>query len=298
MITLLGTNAHAAPCCGGASSLPSLITGDDRAQLSSSVASGHVVGDAPSQGTPIFRTSEDTEESLTLALAGAYRVADRVQIGAELPMIRRVRRTERLSAESSGVGDIRLDGAYEFLPEWTYSEWKPHGFVFSQITLPTSPSAYDSNKPFMIDSRGRGFLTTAIGVVLLKNISIWDLMLSTEIHKSYSRSVQDIDGANLEVDPSLGGSALLGLGYSPGGGNWRIGTSISPVYEGPITSTGETQTVSTSQLLWNTTISVGYAVSSDLSSGLSYSDQTLFGPAQNVTLSRTVSFNLQKRWEL
>src|SRR6266481_3321355 len=86
---------NAAPCCGGSASVPSLITGDDIAQASASLSQSSVIGDAPAEGLPIFRSSQNSEQSQVLKLEGAYRVpeflTDRLQIGTILPLVRRTR---------------------------------------------------------------------------------------------------------------------------------------------------------------------------------------------------------------
>jgi len=298
ILGLLSKSALAAPCCGGASALPSLITGDDQAQMSFASSAGGVVSDVSPQGVPTVRVAGDSETIQTMTLGGAYRVLDRFQMGAEIPLISRERSTSAISAQAAGLGDVRLDTAYEFLPEWSYSTWRPHGLVFFQMNLPTGPSIYDASSPYLLDARGRGFFSTALGLVFVKGIGNFDFLLSGEIHRSFPRTMDNGDGTTTELIPSYGASGVAGVGYTPGSGSWRIGVNLSPVFEGPIEAQGEINSVSDNQLVWNTCLALGYSISSDLSAVLVYTDQTLLGPSQNVSLSRTVAVNLQKRWEL
>ncbi len=295
---VIGRSALSAPCCGGSSAIPTLITGDDRAQFQVSVSHGSIIGDAPSSGLPVFRSPNDSESLNVLNLAGAYRLFDRAQIGVGIPLISRSLENPETSASSSGTGDLLFDFAYEIIPDFTYSEWRPKGFAFVQLTTPTGPSTYDSSAPYQIDTRGRGFYTLGIGMAFLKTISDFDLTLTFEGHRSFSRTVTSPSGAALDLIPSFGGSLMAGLGWSPGGGSFRIGTSLSPIYEGRIETLGAIQSISDSQIAWNTSLQAGYLLNDEWSTGLNYTDQTLMGPAQNVSLSRSIALSLQHRWPL
>lgn len=291
--------ASAAPCCGGASALPQLITGDDRAQVSASLSHGNVIGDAPPQGIPVFRAASDSERVQILRFDAAYLVEERLQVGMGLPIVRRSRNfSEKDGSSATGLGDLGASAAYEFLPQWTYSAWKPRGFVFTQITVPTGPSIYDASQSHLVDARGRGYWSAAAGVAFVKSWGNWDALASIEGHRSFSRTVSSSDGQSISLHPGWGASALLGGGFSPGGGDLRLGLSLSPVHEGAIDVEGGVTSRSEAQLVWNTSAQVGYLLSPEWSSSLAYTDQTLLGPARNVSLSRTVMLSLQHRWPL
>ena len=289
---------HAAPCCGGGSAIPALITGDDSAQLNASVSQASVIGDAPASGMPVFRSSNDSEITQAFKLDGAYRVSDRFQAGVVVPLIRRARTLTNDSASAYGFGDVTLAAAFEALPEWSYSAWKPHGFLFIQSTLPTSPSTYDAQAPFQIDARGRGFFQLGVGAAFLKGVGNWDFIASIEGHRSFARTFTAPGSGDVNLTPGWGTTGLLGVGYSPLAGAVRIGLGLSPVYEGPIQVRGEIASQSASQLVWNTTAQVGYLISPEWSAALTYTDQTLLGPARNVSLSRSVALSAQKRWAM
>jgi hypothetical protein len=298
LVLLLSPGARAAPCCGGGSAIPSLIAGDDRAQFQASVSHGSVIGDTNPGGVSVFRTSGDSEQTDIFRMDGAYRVLDRLQLAAGLPLMRRYRNVNASEAKASGLGDAQLSATYEILPEWSYSAWQPHGFLFVQTTLPTSPSTYDAVAPYQLDARGRGFLSFGVGGVLLKTISDWDFALSLETHRSLPRSVTAADGGALALTPGFGASVLGGAGYSPGGGALRLGLGLSPVWEQGIDAQGEMSSMSAAQLVWSLSASLSYALSSEWSAMAVYSDQTWVGPARNVSLSRTFQASLQKRWAL
>jgi hypothetical protein len=50
-------------------------------------------------------------------------------------------------------------------------------------------------------------------------------------------------------------------------------------------------------LVWDTSVEADYMTASNWTVTLSYVDETLLGPAVNIGLYRTLSLNLQYRWE-
>jgi hypothetical protein len=293
--------AYAAPCCGGSSAAPTILTGDDRAQFSASLAQSQIIGDVPAGGSAVYRADGDLEQAQTLRIEGAFLLSDRWQIGASVPYTRRSRSTPDLASASSGFGDLGLSGAYEILPEWEYSLWKPRGFLFVQTLIPTGGSIYESSfdatDPWGLDARGRGFYALGIGGVLLKGWGDWDAALVAEAHRSFARSFSTSDGA-LDLTPGWGGSASLAGGYSLTRLPVRFGLALSPAYEGSIAAVGSgIDSVSDSQLVWNASAQVGWMFGHDATLSAVYTDQTFFGPATNVSLSRTVALYFQKRWE-
>jgi hypothetical protein len=299
---LLASDARAASCCGVASAAPTLITGDDLGQVSVSVAQSQIVGDAPATGLPVFRANGDDEQAQTLRIEGAFLVADRWQLGASIPVTRRSRETARMNSSASGIGDIGLSAAYEILPEWDYSPWKPRGFVFTQLTIPTGGSAYDasltSSQPWGMDARGRGFYSGGAGALFVKSWSSWDALLIAETHRSFTKTFTD-PGTNepLKLTPGWGGSLGLGAGYSPGRLPIRFGLLVSPAHEGGTLAEGSIDSHSSSQLVWNTSLLAAWMPTRQSSVSAIYTDQTLVGPASNVALNRTFAVLLQKRWE-
>ncbi len=292
------TSALAAPCCGGSAALPAMITGDDRAQLQSTYSQGIVVGDAPSVGIPVFRAAGDDERSNTFRLEGAYRVFDRVQFGGGIPLVRRARSVNGTGSEAFGFGDVTVNAAYEVLPEWDYSSWRPKGFLFLQTTLPTGSSTYDSRSPLQLDARGRGFFSLGLGSAFLKTLGNWDFLLTVELHRSLGRTATDLDDTEMYLRPGFGGSIGLGAGYSPWGESLRLGVALAPQWEQGIRVEGAIRSQGSDQLVWNLSFQTSYLISDEWSVAGVYSDQTLLGPVQNVSLNRALALSVMKRWNL
>lgn len=289
----------AASCCGGGGGGVSLITGDFRSQMSITAGYSSVIGDVTDQGDAVFRHPKNQEYSQDLKLDYSYLISPFVQAGASIPFTKRTRKIGEQSEDSFGLGDVSAQIGYEYLPELTYSEWKPRGIGYFKVTLPTSPSIYNFDNKLATDARGRGFYTFGIGSLFLKQKGRFDFSLNTEVHQGLTRTFNNY-GQSTKITPSLGGSALVGFGFSPKTSSpWRLGFQLGPIYEGQKEMKTKVSSASTPyQLVWDSSVSLSYLVETALSLNLTYSDQTLFGPAHNTTLSRSVNASFQKRWSL
>lgn len=301
LIVLLVSCSHsviAAPCCSSSAAVPSVVSGDDEMQMTFTTARSTVIGDVSDEGRPVFRSADDSEISQTYRLDMARVFDDRYQGGVSLPVVDH--EVNRLSShhQSMRFGDIRLTGAYEAMPEWSYSSWKPKGFGFFQLTLPTGRSIYDSQEIGAVDSSGQGFYRFALGGLFTKNRGAWDFYFIPEVHYSFSRTFGNSDGGEVtRVAPGLGSSIAVGAGFSPHMGNLRIGFRLQPLFSQSKkidSSLGKSETAK--QEVWDTSLEAAYLLTEAWTVLSSYTDQTLLGPARNSTLSRTFSLGVQHRW--
>jgi hypothetical protein len=293
---VISVRAFGAPCCGGTANVPSLISGDDRMQVSTTLSSSNVVAEAPVGGGIRFRSDSDTEIAQTLRIDAALLLSDRIQSGITIPVIRRNRMRGSTEAGATGLGDIALSLGYEVLPDWSYSVWRPKGIIFLSANLPTGGSIYDSTQLYRIDSRGKGFFSLSAGALLLKSWGNWDVSLLAEGHRSFSRSISNEMGV-LTLTPGWGASGTLSVGYSPFSGAVRIGIGLSPSIEEPVTTEGLVVGEGEKQALWAASAQLSYMASDDLSMSLTYSDQTIIRASENAALNRTFAFLVQKRFE-
>ena len=117
-----------------------------------------------------------------------------------------------------------------------------------------------------------------------------------EINKGLNRKFAK---KSLRLQPGIGASALLSLGFSLSNNPWRWGISLSPQYEGPKTLIFSNKRFKTDyEFYWDATASGSYLYSRNTSFHFAITDQTILGPAHNTSLSRTFSLNVQKRWPL
>jgi len=276
--------------------VPSLISGDDRSQITATFSSANVVAESPVGGGIIYRSPSDNELAQTIRLDAATLLADRWQAGFTIPIVRRSRSRGANQVNAAGLGDVALSLSYEALPDWSYSAWRPKGILFLTGTLPTGGSIYDSTQLYRIDSRGRGFFGLGLGTLLLKSWGNWDASLMLEGHRAFSKSITNELGT-LGLNPGWGGSAMLSAGVSPWGGDFRLGGAVTASVEEAVATDGILSARGEPMSLWTTSAQLSYMASSELSLSLIYSDQTLIRASDNASLSRGVAFLIQKRWE-
>lgn len=255
-----------------------------------------MIGDTSDGGLSVFRAENDKEITQTLRVDSAFLLSDRWQVGASLPLVRRALSRTGVDNSATALGDLRVNGAYEILPEWSYSAWRPKGYLFTQVIFPLGRSIYESKSAGAVDAIGQGFYTMALGSLLLKRWGDWDVFLMPEIHYSLPRSFSE-GGDSLSVAPGFGSSAALGLGVSPWGGDLRVGLRIQPAYAArkKVTTASE-ESLTAYQLVWDSALELGYLIEENWSLSAAYTDQTLLGPANGTTLSRSVSLSLQHRF--
>ena len=290
-------DARAAACCGGTSAAPSLISGDDAYQFGIAFSNAEVIGDAPESGRPVFRGSDSDEVTRTLRLDAAAILSDRTQASVTIPFATKSVRAGDAANSSSSMGDLSLGFGYEAWPQWTYSEWKPHGFLFTQLNVPVAHSIYDTEAQGATDALGTGFYRMAFGALFLKTWRIWDASFTPEAHYSLPKTFSDGSGSALRVRPGFGASADLGLGYNFVGLPFRLGVRLQPVWnQARAIAMDGMNPRSSDQWVWNAGFDFSYLVSEQWSTTASYTDQTLLGPAVNTTLSRTVALSFQRRF--
>lgn len=293
VLLLQGPMALAAACCGGTSSLPSLISGDDRHQISVGVSHSSIIGDVPVQGLPVFRSASTGDTTTSTRINAATLLSDRLQAGLEWSVVEHEAWGRAGSAKYSGMGDPALSLAYEAWPEWEYSEYKPRGYWFAQVSLPFARSIYDSARADLMDAVGSGLARVATGVLLLKTRGDWDFTLLPEIHRTLPRSFGSADGSVLRVDGGTGASLMASAGYSFPASAWRAGLRLQPVWNSANRVDLER---ASAKSVCNTGLDLSYLWSDEFSMTAAYTDQTLLGPATNTTLSRVASLQLLKRW--
>jgi hypothetical protein len=284
-IALLSAKAFAAACCSGGFAAPSLIAGEQKAQISESFSYSEEQAYVDNQG--LWHQSSEKEQLQTLRIEAAHLITDRWQAGLAAPFVQR----EKAGNSASGFGDISATLGYEMLTDWTYDPWQPKAITYLQVTVPTGKSIYEFSDPLALDARGRGFYSLGLGSLLTKNWLKWDAFVNFEIHKGFTKTV-DNSQIHGDIEPGYGGSLIAGFAYNTE--KWRLGTSLGSAQEDAVKvmglNGGEQKSMTAS-------LSASYFVSTDLVGTLLYTDQTLFGSPQNSSLQRSVSLQLQQRWQ-
>lgn len=281
--------ALAAACCGGGFAMPSVITGDDKAQLTTSYSYSKIDTDVFSNGVWQKRTADDSTQIYKIEAAHIF--ADRFQYGLSLPLQTR-KKEGSIGGQSTGLGDISGQLGYEFLPDWNYNPWRPKGIGFIALTLPTGKSIYESEDNGL-DSRGRGFYSIGIGTTLTKTWTRWDMNALLEVHHAFNKSVNNSQFQGT-VAPGNGSNLSIGTGYNIQ--DFRLGGTIAWIYEDPINVHGNIPSNGSEQRYSTGTLSTSYLFADSWAGTFSYSDQTLFGDPTNTSLTKSIQLSLQKRW--
>src|SRR5262249_2923010 len=140
--------------------------------------------------------------------------------------------------------------AYEVLPEWTYSEWRPRGWLYLQTVFPTGRAIQDPRLESPAGVRGQGVFQTALGLTLTKSWGAWDVFAAPELRRLYGRTFGD---SGTHLSGAWGAGFQLGVGYSFS--DWRIGLRAQPVFQGErnISALGTSSIVPVKQV-WNSGI--------------------------------------------
>jgi hypothetical protein len=292
---LSGQNAYGAACCGARASMPNLIVGDYRWQGNISWINGAVAKQASDDGQISKRQGNNQEVQETMALSAAYLLTDLWQINGAVPVRKNSKKTINLNEEHTALGDANFGISYEFLPEVYYAPWKPRGFIFLTQNVPTGKSTFESSSRLGTDATGKGYASTALGIVLLKNWGQYDGLLTAEFHRGWKERF-DSSQNSLAINPRYGYSTQVGVGVSPYQGDWRIGGTLAYSYEaGHLVTQAAQETKTSAKYLWDTGINLSYLLgNSSLLAG--YSDQTLLG-AKNTNLNRSLNLSWQYFYE-
>lgn len=287
---LFASHAWSAACCGGGFAAPSIISGDDKAQITSSFSSTEVVVDnVDSQG--VWRKWDSHQQVNTFKIEGAHIFRDRFQAGFSIPVIERTRE----GATYSGFGDVLTSLGYEYLPDWNYNPWRPKGIGFMTLTLPTGKSRADSEVGGL-DSRGNGFWALGVGTLLTKTWTKLDSFISFDVHHSQAKDISNSQFSG-KVKPGYGGNLGLGVGYNFS--DYRVGSSIAWTYEDAVKTVTENAITTEGSVERYATValSLSYMYGDNWSGTVNYSDQTLIGSPVNTSLGQGIALQVQRKWE-
>ena len=269
----------AAACCAGGSSLPTLILNDDRWGLRLTASNSFVVGEIEESNRVVWRESAFQERVFALSPSFVYRWDDFWQMG-----FRSVLKGRSYSENQSwGWGDSQVSMAYEPWPPYTYSKWTPRFFVAPSLLVPTGVSTYETDTP-LLDATGNGFWSPGLAFIFSKDLSSFDFLLTSEARYQFSRSFR-----HESIEPGWIVSGKWGIAYH--WKNFRWGLVSGPTYEETKTL-HRAQATSPAKLVWDSDFEFSSRLSDLWSTTLSYSDQTLLGPAFHVDLQRAIALSV------
>jgi hypothetical protein len=283
-------DVFAASCCVSNTNVSNLMLLPSKWQETLTVSQGRVIGDVNEKGASTFRRSSNRDVTTLGRLDLAYGWTGRYQSGVSFKYLGRTRELNGESSNSSGWSDLGLTQGYQIFP-------LKRLWLFHSVNIPTARSIYDSSESFSVDARGTGTYQTSFGVFGISNRKEWDFLYSYEVHRSLEKKFDDRQ-TQTRVSGFWGTSFTGGAGYIPWRSKARYGVNLAPRYEGPkdVTINGK-RTAGKSSLVWDSTLNFSYTLSASHAFGLSYTDQTIFGPVRNSLLSRIIGFQWQTKWQ-
>jgi hypothetical protein len=293
ILLTLSSKVFAAACCGGGAGQANILTEDYQARFSIAGMNSAVTHSADNQGDISKRLNGDKEVVETISLSGSYMISDYWQVGAVLPYTVTSREKGLLSERSKSTGDFKFNVGFEFMPEFSFSLWKPRGFLFIEQTVPTTRSIHNSRRKLQTDSISKGFYTTSVGFLFKKKWSFMDLTFTSEYHRGLSRSFR---GGSVKINPKGGYSSSVAVGNASLVNNVRFGGSIMYAKEDgyeyeELLDNGQ------SKYHWELGAVVSYGMGG-YAVDLVYTDQSYLGVSKNTNLSKSLGISFVKLLEL
>lgn len=225
-------------------------------------------------------------EVTTMNLNVASSTAERHQVFLNTNLLKGTYSDEFGKEQSSHLSDTLLGHSYELVPEYSFSYWKPVVYLTTFFNLPTGRSTYESDVTEATDVTGHGQWGFGLGVTLRKVYFPWTMTLQGRTLKLFSQTFDDVKVSDF-YDSSLAflgnyASRLWGLQFN-------AGITYTHLSERTIAPSQVTSEVTQN---YSVLAGVQRSVSESWVAGVSYSDQTLIGPAKNSILNRSVNISL------
>ena len=263
-----------------------IITGDNQNEYSFSFAERAYIGATDSQGYSTINNQSVLDQQSAYSLQFQHIIADRLQAAVKTSLVQKQIRKQNRFENESGLGDIELQSSFEFLPEYTYSAYKPRGFVYLKGTMPTSHSLYNSNSSLFTDVRGSGLYSISLGSFFIKHLSSWTLKSGAEAQHLFGKTFNDV---NLESYQKF----YLPFGIAYSNQNWPITLGVNSTfnYQTPKVLTGSINSTSDKEYFWELSTFVNWTINREETLGLSLSDSSLIGKNINSSLYRTIGLS-------
>ncbi len=251
------------------------------------------LGQTDNDGWASFHNDKTTDYQNALNLQYQNQLFDRFQLAAKSSFIQKVMNKQGRDESTYGLGDLDLQTTYEYLPEYTYSAYKPRGFVYGKVTIPNSKSLYDSRSVIFSDVRGSGLYAVSLGNLFLKKIGASTLKGGVELQHLFGRNFNQgqLSDYNKVIVP-------LGYAYDLDPIPLAIGFNSTWNYQTKKELRGDITLVSAKEYFWETGAFVNWVVDRNQTWGLNYSDSTLVGKNINSPLYRSVGLTYTHSTEL
>ncbi len=279
-------NAFAGSCCGGGSSSSLILISDNKEEYGIGFSLRNDIGQTDSDGYSNIYSGQTKDQQFNLNLQYQRIIVDRFQLAFKSSLVQKDINKSNRHEVKYGAGDFELQGSYEFLPEYTYSMYKPRGFVYFKQGIPLSRSLYNSQSAVFSDVTGSGFYSTSLGTFFVKHVLDYNLKISFEWQHFYGRTFGAIKVADYEKF-----YVPMGITYAIPSSNFALGLGQNFNYQSPKRFSGSVNGSSGKEYFWETNLNAVYSINSTQNVSLSYSDTTLTGKSINSSLYRSIGIS-------
>lgn len=279
-------HAHASSCCGGGSSSSMIITGDNAQEFNLGYSYRNDLGQTDRDGWATLHDGRTKDQQTALNLQYQRLLEDQFQLGGKISLVNKSLRKQGRVERKSGLGDLDLQGTYEFLPERTYSLLKPRGFLYTKVGIPNSRSLYDSKSVVFSDVRGAGLYNVSLGTFFLKRFSVTTLKAGMEVQHLFGRTFPEgkLGDYNKVIVP-------LGATYAFDPVPLSLGINSTWNYQTKKKFNGAISSFTEKEYFWETGTFLNWSLNREETWGISYSDSTLVGKNINSPLYRSFALN-------
>lgn len=272
LILLTTQNALASSCCGGGSSSSLIILGDHEAEISLGTSFRNDFGNTDGHGEAFYNDKKARDTKKSLSLQGQFLIADFHQVALKLGFSEKDIKKGDLQDKKQGFDDSTVQYTYEFMPETTYSLYRPRGFIYLKGTISHSKSIHDSKSKVYADVFGAGEDSMGAGFLFTKKYG----NILYKLGHEYSKFLKE--GFYKSATP-------MGLTYSKPKSKISVGLNDTFIFE-------EENSVQYFEL----GAFINFEQNDDLLYSLSYSNSSLLGKSLNAPLYETISLNAIFSW--
>ena len=289
--------SFAGSCCGGGSFSAQIMIGDTDSVWRTSYSNQTILADTTRSGKIEYRPESELESIKILNLSYSKKISDLSQWGVSTPIIEKTRMISNEWESLSGLGDLKFNMAYEFLPEYSRSAFISQGFIFFEIAIPTAPSIYTTKRTDALDTRGTGHYLYSMGSVLKKRQRYGQSLLTIALTYRPSQTFKDsfFSEDDITTQSSLDNQVSFNQDIDLTK-NTSTSLAVSRVYtRNKITSLFAN--TNQDSLTHPVSIGINY-MQNDYSFSLTYTDEMIIPSGYGHTLGRTIALGLIKRVRL
>jgi hypothetical protein len=279
-----------AACCSSGAFTPSLLSPLEKAQIGTRLSAASVVGESTNQGDAVFFHDEESNRSVSQSFFAAYRIHHEWSLGLTSGWTSREKRFFDRKESSLSPTDTYLSLTHEIDAWWSLT---------ASLLIPTAKSALESGRAMQSDAEGRGLWTPSLSVRHQDNKNFFDYSASLAVRWSAPGSFENPQRGQVSVEPAAGFSAQTGGGYQWKWASLRTGVSVAVHGDQGWIERDRFQTTRLkSKWVWDLSLEASAPLSDSFLLAAAYTDQTLLGPTQNASLSRSLSFMVSHLWSL